>query len=329
MKKKLLILLTISAILFLGTGIKAGIIENYSNPESEYNPDTLTEEPRVVPKAVNVRNETETEARSIPTRSGCPTEGLVPCGTPGCPCTLCDFFVMFRRIIDFVLFQIVPPLAGLIIAIGGFLLISAYTGITEGGPQSLNRAKALFKAVVIGLFIIYGAWIIINTFFMVIGVAEWTGLKEGWWKIECESSVPSRTTPSPQTPSSPGEPSPRAPSGPEEITVRVRDELGTGWLTTDEIYVYVDITNNSKEPKIYAVNMYDEQGRLVTDETTAFRKIDPGKTGTLRVTTAGNSNWDINDLGGQYKITISEKKISEESFKPIKTITRPVLQPNK
>ena len=118
-------------------------------------------------------------------RAGCPEEGLVPCGTPGCPCTFCDIFVMFDRIVDFILFRIIPPVAALMLAIGGFLYILAFANPEGAGPERLSKAKTLFKAVMIGLLIVYAAWIIVNTFFMMIGVNDWTGLREGWWTIEC------------------------------------------------------------------------------------------------------------------------------------------------
>ena len=109
-------------------------------------------------------------------------EGLVPCGGPNKPdCTLCYFFVMFDTIIDFLLFCIVPPLAALMIAIGGGMYI-----ISQGNPEMLGRAKKLFTAVVIGLLIIYGAWVIVNTFLMAIEVTVWQGPGQGWWIIPCD-----------------------------------------------------------------------------------------------------------------------------------------------
>ena len=130
-------------------------------------------------------------------------DGLVPCGKncdiPGTPpdechpCGLCDIFVMFDRIIDFIMFQIVPSLAVLMIAIGGFMLVVSHLGGAldlgggkQGGSALVSRAKTIFKSVIIGLFIIYGAWLIVNTFFMMIGVADWTGLRSGWWQINCQ-----------------------------------------------------------------------------------------------------------------------------------------------
>jgi len=96
---------------------------------------------------------------------------------------------MLKNIYDFLLFDIIPPLAILMVAIGGFFLIIAYATPTQGGPDMINRAKRIFKAVVFGILISYGAWVIINFFFQAIGVAEWTGIREGWWKIECPTTT--------------------------------------------------------------------------------------------------------------------------------------------
>lgn len=112
-------------------------------------------------------------------RSGCPTEGLVPCGTVTCPCQLCDFFVMFDRIVDFVLFSIVPPIAVLMLVISGMMFFLA-----KGDPSALNKAKAVLTATLMGLAIIFSAFLFINLFFNLIGVNEWTGLQE-WFKYPC------------------------------------------------------------------------------------------------------------------------------------------------
>lgn len=119
--------------------------------------------------------------------------GLVPCGGQGEPrCELCHFFVLFKNVIDFLLTRIVPSLAALMLIIGGFLYVFAYLSPTEalpgggkGGPVLLSQAKRLITSVIFGLLIIFAAWVIINTFFQLIGVAQWTGLRSGWWQINC------------------------------------------------------------------------------------------------------------------------------------------------
>src|SRR4030066_1787315 len=100
--------------------------------------------------------------------------GLVPCGEPGNPCKLCHVFLMFDRIVDFVLVNMVPPIAALMLVVGGVMFFAS-----AGDPSGLGKAKSLLTSVIFGLIIVYGAWLVINTFFMTIGVSEWTGLGEG------------------------------------------------------------------------------------------------------------------------------------------------------
>ena len=114
--------------------------------------------------------------------------GIVPCGLseddpdqPGdqtVPCQFCHFFVMLDRIIDFVLLNIVPLLATLVLVIGGIMLFTA-----GGSPETLNRAKSLISAAVFGLLIIYSAWLIIGLFLQAIGLADWTKeIYKNWWE---------------------------------------------------------------------------------------------------------------------------------------------------
>jgi len=130
-------------------------------------------------------------------------EGLVPCGKEvyiggsweegecvgGVPtfirCQFCHFFVMLDGAIDFVLFKLVPPIAILMLVIGGVMFLA-----TAGSPEKLGTAKKLITSVVIGLIIIFASWIIINLFFQLIGVADWTGLQEGWFSINCTVQLP-------------------------------------------------------------------------------------------------------------------------------------------
>jgi len=106
---------------------------------------------------------------------------LVRCGNPGqAACTFCDFFKLFDRIVKFFLLRIVPALAALMIAVGGFIYI-----VSRADPKMLELSKQIFTSVVYGLSIIYGAWVFVNLFFQLIGVAKWTGLSSGWWQINC------------------------------------------------------------------------------------------------------------------------------------------------
>lgn len=111
--------------------------------------------------------------------------GMVPCGGPGCtPCTLCDFFLMIQRVINYALTRIVPAITALMIVIAGAMMVSAYAG--QSGPDVISRVKKFLGSLIIGLLVVYLAWVIVNMFLMSIGVAEWTGLRN-WWEIQCET----------------------------------------------------------------------------------------------------------------------------------------------
>jgi hypothetical protein len=112
--------------------------------------------------------------------------GLVPCGGEGeQPCTLCHFFLLFEKVYVFILKEIAPPLAAFFIALAGFMYVFAYTNPLEfGKPSLLNDAKKIISSTIFGLFLLFASWVIVNVFFQVIGVAEWTNLKT-WWQINC------------------------------------------------------------------------------------------------------------------------------------------------
>ncbi|MFC1629949.1 hypothetical protein ACFL06_00235 [Patescibacteria group bacterium] len=107
-------------------------------------------------------------------------------------CKLCHFIVMADGIIDYILLVLVPITAVLMLVVGGIMFFFA-----GGNPQVLEQSKAIITSVVKGLVIIFVAWIIINTFFSIIGVAEWTGFvddpstaqREGWFSINCPISI--------------------------------------------------------------------------------------------------------------------------------------------
>jgi len=122
----------------------------------------------------------------ITARSGCP-EGLVPCGTESCPCTFCDFFVMLDRILDFVVFKMVPIVAVLMLMIGGGMFFFSAEDTTL-----IQKGKSLIKTTIIGIVIVYGAFLIVGTFLNFLGLADWTQeIYKNWWEkgffeINCE-----------------------------------------------------------------------------------------------------------------------------------------------
>lgn len=128
--------------------------------------------------------------------------GLVPCGrkyddltTPlfeNCPCRICHFLIMTDRGFDFLIFKLLFPLAFLMIFVGGFTFLTA--GENE---RKIRIGKGIIKITLFSVIVIFSVWIFLNLFFNIIGVAEWTGLKKGWWKITC--AVPGEECIHPQT----------------------------------------------------------------------------------------------------------------------------------
>ena len=107
--------------------------------------------------------------------------GLVPCGGQGqAACTFCDFFVLINNIIKFVTVRIVPVVAVLMLVIGGIMFFF-------GGakPDMLTRAKGVITSVVIGLVIIFCAWVIVNTIITKIGIVKAPSILQ-WYDIGCQ-----------------------------------------------------------------------------------------------------------------------------------------------
>lgn len=112
--------------------------------------------------------------------------GLVPCGQRdlGEPdCQTCHFFVMAQGVIDFIVLKFTPPVAVLLMAISGILMY------TSGGSETrLKWAKDILWGVIIGLLIIYGAWMIINSTLLMVSDAftpQPPGFPWPWNEIRC------------------------------------------------------------------------------------------------------------------------------------------------
>ena len=106
-------------------------------------------------------------------------------------CQLCHFFVIIDGIMDFILVDIVPPLTVAMLVIGGVLFY-----FSGAKPELRNTSKTLFKDVLIGLVLIYGAYMIVGIVLMVLGAAHMNPLKDvfdssrGIFSITCPVELP-------------------------------------------------------------------------------------------------------------------------------------------
>ena len=120
-------------------------------------------------------------------------KGFVPCArkcdnpkTLHCECDscqFCHFFIMLDTIFDFIMFPLAPTVATLMLVIGGVMFFFA-----GAKPEAMKTGKDIIFSALLGLAIIFTAWIVINTLLGFMGVAVWTGLESGWWQINCPIS---------------------------------------------------------------------------------------------------------------------------------------------
>src|SRR3989338_2622443 len=82
-------------------------------------------------------------------------------GTVINPCSTCDVFVIGQRVLNFIWWFIAAPLAVLMLLWSGFLMIIPIVG-GEGGPMYERGKKAFFNTI-IGILIIFFAWVAIDT----------------------------------------------------------------------------------------------------------------------------------------------------------------------
>ena len=108
--------------------------------------------------------------------------GLVPCGGEGEePCQLCHIFIMANNVLGQLFTWVVPTIAVLMLVIGGVMLLFA-----GARPNMLAQAKGVITSVVIGLLIIFAAWVIVNTILNTSGIVDSPSILQ-WYEISCSS----------------------------------------------------------------------------------------------------------------------------------------------
>ena len=112
--------------------------------------------------------------------------GLVPCG--GSACDICDLFELISNVLNFAI-KTAVVVATLMLVVGGGMLLFA-----GADPGMLTKAKSLIKSTVIGLIIIFAAFMIVGVVLNAIGLNTWTAdfykdwLKGDFFKIPCNQT---------------------------------------------------------------------------------------------------------------------------------------------
>ena len=114
-------------------------------------------------------NSADTSTSSSTTTSTLLTKGLVPCDKG---CGFNDFMALINKVIKFILYGMVIPIAAIMFAYSGFLMFTA--GGEAAGART--RAKSIFFSVVWGLIIAVAAFLIIRTILSILGYSgSWIG----------------------------------------------------------------------------------------------------------------------------------------------------------
>lgn len=126
-------------------------------------------------------------------------------------CTVCDFFELVQRVINFI-YIMTWPAATLMLIYGGFLMIIPTAG-GEKTVQQFNKGKKVITNTIVGIVIVFLAWIFIDT---IIKVGANQSVQTGgigklfinqkplpWNEVKCAASFPGQTPPTPPPPPPP------------------------------------------------------------------------------------------------------------------------------
>jgi hypothetical protein len=112
--------------------------------------------------------------------------GLVPCGrdydNPNThwnerdSCQIYHFFLMIRNVLEFVLWKIATILLVLVLVFAAALLY-----VSAGEKDTIFKIRSFAKAIIIGYFIIFFSWLIINLLLSFLGFQF--QLFGNWWEI--------------------------------------------------------------------------------------------------------------------------------------------------
>lgn len=155
-------------------GPSSGSVSNNANSDSLGNTQNQTGQanqnnanPSSITINVDVANSPELAGENI-------NEGLVQCGFG--QSYDCDFNALLEtidRVLKFLLYIIVLPLAAILFAVAGIKLVIARE---KGKEAAMSDAKTLFGNVVIGLALALGAWIIVKFVLVILGYTDASGV---------------------------------------------------------------------------------------------------------------------------------------------------------
>jgi hypothetical protein len=99
-----------------------------------------------------------------------PAKGIVPCTNN---CDFNQFMTLINNVINFMIFYLALPIAGIMFAYAGFLMVTA----GEEASSARTQAKGIFSNALMGLCIALLSWVIVHSILEVMGYSgSWIGL---------------------------------------------------------------------------------------------------------------------------------------------------------
>lgn len=99
---------------------------------------------------------------------------IVPCGGPTQkPCDFNGFMMLINNVIDFMLLKLALPLAAIMFAYAGFIMVTA----GESASEARTKAKGIFTNALIGMVLAFASWVIVYSLLKILGYsnASWIG----------------------------------------------------------------------------------------------------------------------------------------------------------
>lgn len=107
---------------------------------------------------------------------------LVPCGGSGqSRCTLCHLIIGIHGVIKYG-YRIALTVAIAMITVGGIMYI-----LSRGDSGATTKAKTVVSNALIGIIVIFGAWIIVNTTMLLLSAKPNLGVQKAtsWDTFKC------------------------------------------------------------------------------------------------------------------------------------------------
>ena len=130
-------------------------------------------------------------------------------------CTACSFFKLIDSVFNFIFTRVIPPLAVILFAIGGFFYL-----VSGDSEQRRSQGRSILTWTVIGIVVAYSSFILLHTFLTVLAGDRVS--VESAFLITSRSFEITCAIPSPPPPPPYGAFSPFSPAGPPPVSAAIQ-----------------------------------------------------------------------------------------------------------